>query len=130
LQTVKYGRPLGLTLPAGADRGLLIHRVIELLGQKVAPEKVRGVAGPGITDEDWDKLKKMTQGFLKCVQAHFYPISAHWEVPITATNTDGNIVGGTIDLLMETKEGYWIVDHESDETGGSRGSLCHLRPPA
>ena len=116
LQTVKYGPHLGLTLPSGADRGLLIHRVIELLGQQVAPEKARSVTGPDITDEDWAEIEKMTQGFLKCLQAHFHPISMHWEVPVTAKNSDGSVVGGTIDLLVETVDGYWIVDHKSDET--------------
>jgi ATP-dependent exoDNAse (exonuclease V) beta subunit len=116
LDTVQYGRPLELTLPSGAERGLLIHRALELLGQKVVPEKARVIAGPGITDEDWDKLEKMTQGFLECLQEHFYPVSVHWEVPVTAKNSDGSVIGGTIDLLVETKNGYWIIDHKSDET--------------
>jgi ATP-dependent exoDNAse (exonuclease V) beta subunit len=115
LQTVKYGPQLGLTLPSGADRGLLIHRVIELLGKEVVAEKARSAACPDISDKDWAKIEKMTKGFLKCLQAHFHPISINWEVPVTAKNTDGSVIGGTIDLLVETKDGYWIVDHKSDE---------------
>ena len=128
LDTVEYGRPLELTLRSGAERGLLIHRAIELLGQAVTPEKARSVTCPDMADEDWAAIAKMTQGFLECLQAHFQPISMHWEVPLTARNAEGSVVGGTIDLLVETADGFWIVDHKSDEPQEIEETFDHYLP--
>ncbi|MBC2710634.1 MAG: PD-(D/E)XK nuclease family protein [Desulfosarcina sp.] len=41
---------------------------------------------------------------------------ARWEVPIVAADKAGSVINGTIDLLFETNDGYWIIDHKSDET--------------
>ena len=128
LRSLECGPPLTLSLTPGTGRGLLIHRAIELLGQKVAPEKARNALGSEITDDDWSELEKMTQGFMECLQAHFQPVSLHWEVPITAKNHQGSVVGGTVDLLVETPDGFWIVDHKSDEPQDIEELFNHYLP--
>jgi ATP-dependent exoDNAse (exonuclease V) beta subunit len=128
LRSITYGSTLDLTLPSGAGRGLLIHRAIELLGQKVEPGKAGSLLGPNLTDEDWLKIQKMVEDFMGSLQDHFQPVSLHWEVPVTSMYRNGCVVGGTIDLLMETKQGFWIVDHKSDEPQDLEERFNHYFP--
>jgi ATP-dependent exoDNAse (exonuclease V) beta subunit len=115
-------------LPSGAERGLLIHRAIELLGQNIDPDKARRLLGADLIDEDWGKILGMVEGFMSSLQEHFQPVALHWEVPITSRNRDGSVIGGTIDLLVETKDGFWIVDHKSDEPENLEETYNHYLP--
>jgi ATP-dependent exoDNAse (exonuclease V) beta subunit len=36
-------------------------------------------------------------------------------LPTLSINELGQTVSGTIDLLLETEKGYWIVDHKTDK---------------
>jgi len=117
INTIEYGRPLELALPPGAGRGLLIHRALELLGQGISQAKVRGLLDLNPTDADWIKIRKMAESFRQCLNETFQPAALHWEVPITAKNRKASVIGGTIDLLAETPDGFWIIDHKSDEPG-------------
>ncbi len=126
--TIAYGRPLNLSLPSGAGRGLLIHRVLELLGQGVSQDKVRSLLDISITDEDWIKIQKMAASFMQSLRENFGPLALHWETPIVAQNSSGSVIGGNIDLLVETSEGYWIVDHKSDEPKELEETFNHYLP--
>lgn len=114
--TIKYGPAVELTLSSGADRGLLVHRAIELIGQQVQPDRACRAVGLSPGDPDWLALQSITERFMQALLTRFQPIELHWETPIVAENMAGSVIGGTIDLLVETKDGYWIVDHKSDET--------------
>jgi hypothetical protein len=115
LRSTTYGPRLDLTLPPGAGRGLLIHRALELLGQGVYPDKARGLLGVGIPDADWRMIREMAASFVRSLHENLEPTALNWEVPITSTNRIGSVIGGTIDLLVETQDGFWIVDHKTDE---------------
>lgn len=114
--TIEYGTPLNLSIPPGAGRGLLIHRAMELLGQGIQGDKARRLLDLSVTDEDWIKIQKMSESFKKHLQEKFEPSALHWEVPITSKSRGGSIIVGIIDLLIETPDGFWIIDHKSDET--------------
>ena len=117
-----------MALPPGAERGLLIHRAIELLGQGVSPDRARKSLDRELTDKDWIKIQEMTVLFMKHLQEKFEPIKLHWEVPVASRNSHGSFVGGTIDLLVETHEGYWIVDHKSDDIADRDGRFARYLP--
>ncbi len=127
-RTIEYGRPLNLKMPPGTDRGLLIHRAIELLGQGVAEKKTRSILDSEITDADWIKIHQMTKAFMQSLQENFKPIALHWEVPVTAKNQSGSCISGIIDLLVENADGYWIVDHKSDVTHDVTETFNHYLP--
>jgi len=128
LQSITYGSPLDLTLPSGAGRGLLIHRALELLSQGIGADKARGLMEVDISDSDWRLIQEMAAAFLRCLQEHFEPKALHWEVPLTAQNRNGSIIGGFIDLLVETKDGFWIFDHKSDEPENLEETYQHYLP--
>lgn len=128
LHTVEYGRPLELAMPPGAERGLLIHRILELRGQGVSKAKVSTLLASGITDLDWLKLTKMATAFLDYVNDRFLPLALHWEVPIISRNRSGSVIGGTVDLVVQTKDGYWIVDHKSDLPEDLEETFNHYLP--
>ena len=45
-----------------------------------------------------------------------YPASnLLYEIPVNGKNGEGAIVSGIVDLLIEEDEGYWIMDHKSDQ---------------
>jgi ATP-dependent exoDNAse (exonuclease V) beta subunit len=114
--TISYGRPLKLTLQSGAERGLIIHRSLELLCQGIPDKRARLALGVSIQDSDWQTFKLAAKAFMQTVSDQFHPSTLHWEVPIIGSDQSGSVISGTIDLLIETDDGYWIVDHKSDET--------------
>jgi ATP-dependent exoDNAse (exonuclease V) beta subunit len=105
-----------LTLQSGAERGLIVHRALELLCQGVPEKRARAALGIPIQDSDWQTLKSAAKAFLQTVSDQFHPSTIHWEAPIIGSDHLGSVISGTIDLLMETDDGCWVVDHKSDET--------------
>ena len=116
IATISYGQPLTLTLQSGAERGLIVHRALELLCQGVSEKRARAALGVSIQDSDWQTLRSAAKAFMQTVSDQFHPSALHWEVPIVGSDQSGSVISGTIDLLIETDDGYWIVDHKSDET--------------
>jgi hypothetical protein len=53
------------------------------------------------------------RGFIDWVEKRFTPIAWHVEHPITHVINTGQVVHGLIDLLVETDQGWVIVDHKS-----------------
>jgi ATP-dependent exoDNAse (exonuclease V) beta subunit len=50
---------------------------------------------------------------LAIIKARFAPINIHTEYPIHYTNDNGQIIDGWIDLLLETAEGFVLIDHKA-----------------
>ncbi|MBK6741416.1 MAG: PD-(D/E)XK nuclease family protein [Haliea sp.] len=50
---------------------------------------------------------------LAVINARFAPINIHMEYPIHYTNDNGQIIAGWIDLLLETAEGFVLIDHKA-----------------
>jgi len=128
VQTVQFGKPIELTLSSSAERGLIVHRAIELIGQHVPPDRACSAMGLSQDDPDWQALQSTTEQFMQALSTRFQPTALNWEVPIVAENKTGNVISGTIDLLVETKDGYWIVDHKSDETDGRERRFMRYLP--
>ena len=128
VQTVQFGKPIELTLSSSAARGLIVHRAIELIGQQVPPDQACSAMGLSQKDPDWQTLQSTTELFMQAISTRFQPTGLHWEVPIVAENKAGNFISGTIDLLVETRDGYWIVDHKSDQTDEREGRFMRYLP--
>jgi len=126
--TTAYGRPMELSLRSSAERGLMLHRALELLGQGVDASTVRGLLDMELSDADWEKIQAMVRSFLLKIDEMYHPKRLQWEVPVLAGDHDGTIITGTIDLLAETKDGLIIIDHKSDEPEDPATAFNHYLP--
>jgi len=50
---------------------------------------------------------------LAAIEQRFNPIRLHGEYPIHYTNDSGQLISGWIDLLIETAEGFVLIDHKA-----------------
>ena len=128
ISTIRYGKPLKMLLPSDAERGIIIHRALELLCQDVSGDKARIAIGVPISEADWQALQLAAKCFMETLNERFGPDSIHWEAPIVASNNSGSVISGTIDLLIETIGGYWIIDHKSDETDDREDRFARYLP--
>ena len=96
-----------------ATLGSALHAVIatKLMGQQ-ATERVLLEHGMESTvsveaaDESADRL-------IAAIHEHFEPINVYTEYPIQYTNDDGQVISGWIDLLVETADGFIVIDHKA-----------------
>jgi ATP-dependent exoDNAse (exonuclease V) beta subunit len=58
----------------------------------------------------------------------FEPSSIDRELPFSTIRGDGAVVSGIIDLLVETYDGYWIIDHKSDVVEDARTAFASYWP--
>ncbi|MCB1704569.1 MAG: UvrD-helicase domain-containing protein [Halioglobus sp.] len=54
-----------------------------------------------------------TARLLAAIEQHFRPVTMHAEYPICYTNAHGQLVNGWIDLLLQTEEGFVVIDHKA-----------------
>lgn len=113
-----YGEPLDLGLDMSAvERGTLLHRCFEVTGgDREKLGLISSSLGYNLTDEQFNRIGKAIGDFNMWLTKKFSPIDISSEVPILALSEHGSVVSGVIDLLVETEEGFWIIDHKSDET--------------
>jgi len=116
-----YGASIDLkewdTLIAANEVGNLIHRFIEIYFMNPALLEKGFESAPN--ELNINKLKSqiesMLQSYQACLNSSLKPINIQCEVPILATNELGQIISGSIDMLIETETGFWIVDHKTDK---------------
>ncbi|MDO8863332.1 UvrD-helicase domain-containing protein [Haliea sp. E1-2-M8] len=96
-----------------ATLGSALHAVIacRLLGHAdsariLAEHGVEEIISSAAADQCSDRL-------LAAVAKRFQPTALYPEHPVRFINSDGQIVDGWIDLLLETPEGYIIIDHKA-----------------
>lgn len=113
-----YAGPLDPCLDMSAvERGTLLHRCFEVTnGDREKLGLISSSLGYILTDEQLGRIGKAISDFNMWLTKKFSPIAVSSEVPILALNEQSSVVSGVIDLLVETDEGFWIIDHKSDET--------------
>jgi ATP-dependent helicase/nuclease subunit A len=119
-ETARIGEiiELGERLPIEGDYdatalGTALHAVIATLlsGQTDTARVLR--------DHDMEKTlsvaaaEESANRLLAAINARFKPINIHVEYPIHYTNDSGQIISGWIDLLLETAEGFVLIDHKA-----------------
>jgi ATP-dependent exoDNAse (exonuclease V) beta subunit len=93
--------------------GSALHAVIAttIIGQK-ATERVLldHEMGENISVEAADESANR---LIKAINNRFTPIKYYTEYPIHYTTPEGQLISGWIDLLVETDEGFVLVDHKA-----------------
>ena len=59
-------------------------------------------------------LGAQVQRFETWLIEYFAPLAIHREQPVLGLTEDGAVLSGVVDLLVETANGYWVIDHKSD----------------
>ncbi|NOQ42386.1 MAG: hypothetical protein GQ563_07805, partial [Desulfuromusa sp.] len=117
LVTLTYADPLALEfdLPSNVQ-GTLLHRCFEVLDGSCSIDTLRQATAFDFTPDQFICLQSQVKEFDAWIQAHLQPKNIQKEVSILALDAKGSVVSGFIDLLVETKDGLWIIDHKSDRT--------------
>lgn len=103
---------LGVT---AAGRGLLLHKCFEVLGARTGRvDLLERAAGVRLDKVPAIRLERAVAGFDRWLTGRFKPLRVAREVPLLGLDGRGSVVSGVLDLLVETVDGYWILDHKSD----------------
>lgn len=100
----------------GTDRGQLLHRCFELLYDGMLDHTMLpALVGHDMAPELTCAVSAAVRSFADWVTSELKPLN-HWhEEPFIAPDAAGTVVSGFIDLLLETQDGFWIIDHKSDQ---------------
>jgi len=110
------------------DIGTWVHQIYEVLLSK-----------PQLEERLFEQLKVINQypelrqqlvdhvkSFHAWLMSDLKARSFKSEVPMLAVTNDGATLSGIIDLLVETDEGYWIIDHKTDGKTNDEQFKKHL----
>ena len=116
-----------LEIPAtlhGVELGTWLHRCFEVLGHR--PTLIGQLGSPGSADTD----PAFRQAVLAAVTRFEAWLSDRLgaqrvlrEWPLLALGHDGAVVSGVADLVIETPEGCWVIDHKSDRVTDARAGF-------
>lgn len=115
---------LGYNGPAN-ELGTWMHRLYQVhLQQPALLNKAMAMPPCNITDPAKQQaLQAHLDGFRSALETLCGGIKTlHCEVPVTGLNSEGQVISGVIDLLVEdTQNRWWIVDHKTDKEAVSKG---------
>jgi ATP-dependent exoDNAse (exonuclease V) beta subunit len=117
LTTLTYADPLALEfdLPSNVQ-GTLLHRCFEVLDNSCQIETLNQATAFDFTPDQFAELQSQVEKFDAWTQKYLKPKNVQKEVSILALDAKGSVINGFIDLLVETDDGFWIIDHKSDRT--------------
>ncbi len=126
----RYGAGLeidvGLT---GMGFGTFIHRCFEVLGAKPdLKERIPRITGVEIGPDELEKITVAVGQFESWLADHLNGIPVLREQPILALDEQGTVVSGTVDLIVETEECLWVIDHKSDQVDDPEAAFINYKP--
>ena len=102
---------------SGVERGNLLHRALEVLaGDSTRAGLLVGATGYPLTTDQLSAITDTMRGFETWMQTALAVREIGREVPLLALDVNGSVVSGTVDVLVDTPQGFWIIDYKSDET--------------
>jgi ATP-dependent helicase/nuclease subunit A len=117
---------IGLT---GKSFGTFIHRCFEVLGAKPdLNERIPQVTGVEVEPDELKMITDAVGQFEFWLAEHLSGTSVLREQPILALDEQGTIVSGTADLIVETSEGLWVIDHKSDQIDDPEAAFINYKP--
>ena len=130
LRVSRYGGGLEVDVGLrGTDLGTYLHRCFELLGTK--PElawKLTELTGIEADAGTAVRIASAVERFEAWVRQSFRARGALREWPLMAVDSDGTVMLGTADLIVETKDGVWVLDHKSDRVEDASLTFARYRP--
>jgi hypothetical protein len=112
----RYGDGLNIDIGlTGTTLGTFLHQCFEVLGEK--PELVDRLSLIADADIDEDTTKSIVSSvanFEIWMNQYFTLHSISRELHMLALDNNGSVISGIADLVIETDDGLWIIDHKSD----------------
>lgn len=73
-------------------------------------------AGISAVDDKFEQaVKANLSAFKRFLDTHWQTTNYQCELATLSLNELGQTVSGTVDLLLETDKGYWLIDHKTDK---------------
>ena len=125
-----YGPGLKIELGVtGVERGTLIHKCFEVLGTiQDRSDLLSRATGFQFSADQLDVIATSVSAFESWRAGYFPDAQVDHETPLIALDDAGTTVAGAIDLLIETDNGFWIIDHKSDRTEDLEGTFSFYLP--
>ena len=116
VEEVTYGSPMVLDVDlAGAGYGTMIHRCFEVLTMSTeAKLLLTDATGHPITDGQASVIAAAHSALMEWLKGNLSAGQISAEMPFSGLASDGSVCTGIFDLLVETPDGYWVIDHKTD----------------
>jgi ATP-dependent exoDNAse (exonuclease V) beta subunit len=112
-----------------SDLGTLLHRCYHvLLVDKALSERLFVSIKEKLPQYVWDQIQNQVALFKDYSKNELQGVYIQCEVPILSKTEQGSVLSGSIDVLMETDRGYWIIDHKSDTVSDFEMKFTHHYP--
>ena len=112
----RYGDGLNIDIGlTGTTLGTFLHQCFEVLGEK--PElidRLSLIAGVDIDEDITKAILSSVANFEIRMNQYFSLQSISRELHMLALDNNGSVISGIADLVIETADGLWIIDHKSD----------------
>ena len=108
------GLNVGVDL-TGADLGTFLHQCFEILGSRPdVADRIPALTGVDVSKSAMAAIQSAVQRFESWLVESFKPEAVLREWPLLSVDAKGSVISGTADLIIETSDGAWILDHKSD----------------
>ncbi len=87
-----------------------------------------GATGADPGDPVLPRIGEAAAAFDRWIGKRFKLVSVWRELPVLGLDEKGSVISGTLDLLVETAKGYWILDHKSDVPVDPAARFAIYRP--
>ena len=81
-----------------------------------------------IEPDGLNKIAAAVGQFEAWLALYFDSKSVMREWPILTLDEEGAVVSGTADLIVETPQGFWVIDHKSDQSDDPVQSFAGYQP--
>jgi len=127
---IRYGDGLDPEMDAtGKELGTILHRCFEVLG---ANPKLSGrlsdITGVELNDATTKNIVSSVIRFEDWFNQYFSVTSVSHELPVLAKNENDSVISGLIDLVIETPDGVWVIDHKSDYIQDPEADFSRYQP--
>ena len=114
IETISYAGGVDIDVAMEAtELGTDLHACFEI-GNAVPRDRLRPLINELIDDVTLDEALAIATTFDEWVSSSFPGGEISREVPVLYLDDAGSVVSGFIDLVVETADGFWIIDHKSD----------------
>ncbi|MDZ7841696.1 MAG: UvrD-helicase domain-containing protein [Gammaproteobacteria bacterium] len=126
----RYGDSLDLDVGiTGADLGTFLHHCFELPSPDADQiDRLARRADAVVERRAAEQIAASAARFYRWLEARFTIQRIERELPLLGLDASGSVVSGTADLVIETVDGVWIIDHKSDRIDDPAAAFEYYLP--